>query len=152
LTDWLRFRRREGRDPADREFTDARVVDRAGRRRELDPEERRRLTLRRRALVLGLSAVCLSGTLAAVVGKGGYLDMLRLRSEIASLEADIQGREAAVRQLEREVRHLEGDPMARERLAREQLGLIRPGEIDFLLPREERPAWDAPTGTTPRQP
>ena len=152
MSDWLRFRRREGREPADRDFTDARAVERAGRRRELDPEQRRRLKLRRRALVLGLSAACLAGSLAAFVGKGGYLDMVRLRNEIADLEADVDQRQAAIRQLEREVVLLERDPMARERLAREQLGLVRPGEVDFLLPREERSPWELPTGTVPKQP
>ena len=152
MSEWLRFRRREGREPADRDFTDARSVERAARQRELDPELRRRVKLRRRALVLGLSAACLAGSLVAFVGKGGYLDMVRLRSEIAGLQADVQRRQAAVRELEREVTRLENDPMARERVAREQLGLVLPGELDFLLPREETLGWDAPARTAPPQP
>jgi cell division protein FtsB len=152
VSEWLRFRRREGRDPADGDFTDARLVERAARRRELDPELRRRSKLRLRALALGLFAICMAGSLAAVVGKGGYVDMQRLRGEIAELQADVEGRQTAVRKLQREVLLLESDPMARERVAREQLGLVRPGEIDFLLPREESSLWDAPAGTAPWQP
>ena len=78
--------------------------------------------------------------------------MVRLRSEIAELETDVRQRETVVNHLEREVMRLEKDPMARERVAREQLGLLFPGELDFLLPREESSLWDAPEGTAPRQP
>jgi len=152
VSEWLRFRRRDGQEPGEHDFTDARSVERAARRRELDPELRRRIKLRRRALVLGLSAACLAGTLAAVVGKGGYHDMVRLRTEIAELQSEIHQRQSVIQHLEREVTRLEHDPMARERLAREQLGLVLPGEIDFLLPREETSPWEAAPGTAPRQP
>ena len=152
MNEWLRFRRPEGRDPADRDFSDARSVERAARQRELDPELRRRVKLRRRALVLGLSAACVAGSLVAFVGKGGYHDMLRLRSEIEELQADVLERQTTIERLEREVAGLEHDPMARERVAREQLGLVLPGEVDFLLPRERTLPWEAPTGAVRRQP
>jgi cell division protein FtsB len=140
VTEWQRWLRREARSRAEREVSDARPVAEPARRRSLDPEIGRRVKLRRRALVLGLSGVCLAGSVAAFIGEGGYLDVRRLRHEIAGLQADIERREAAVARLEEEVLRLEKDAMARERIAREQLGLVRPGEIDFLLPREPLPA------------
>ena len=144
MTDWLRFRGRQARKYAEREFTDARPVSEHARRRALDPAGKRRLKLRLRALVLGLVGVCAAGSVAAFVGRGGYLDMLRLRHEIGRLRAEIELRQDVVLGLQRQVRGLEQDPAARERIAREQLGLLRPGEIDFLLPRDPQPSWSEP--------
>ena len=67
---------------------------------------------------------------------GGYMDLRRMRAEVDQLQQEIAARNAAVAGLEHEVERLGRDPLARERIAREQLGLVRPGEIDFLLPRE----------------
>ncbi len=136
MTVWLRFRGRQARRHVEREFSDARPVSEHARRQALDPLARRRLKLRLRALVFGLVCVCLAGSVAAFVGRGGYLDMLRLRGEIGQLRAEIEQRQDEVLGLQQQVRGLERDPVARERIAREQLGLVRPGEIDFLLPRE----------------
>ncbi len=144
VTDWLRFRGRQARKHAERELTDARPVSEHARRLALDPAAKRRLKLRLRALVLGLVGVCVAGSVAAFVGRGGYLDMLRLRGEIGLLRAEIEVRRDAVERLQEEVWGLEREPAARERIAREQLGLVRPGEIDFLLPREPGSAWREP--------
>ncbi len=142
--DWLRFRGRQARDDAERGLTDARPVSELARRRALSPAAKRRLKLRQRALVLGLVGVCVAGSVAAFVGQGGYLDMLRLRGEIEGLRAEIGRRQAVVDRLQQQVQGLEQEPAARERIAREQLGLVRSGEIDFLLPRERTPLGAAP--------
>ncbi len=141
---WLRLRGRQARNHAEREFTDARLVSEHARRLAVGPAAKRRLKLRRRALVLGLVGVGVAGSVAAFVGQGGYLDMLRLRGEIEGLRAEIGRRREVVERLQQQVRGLEQDSAARERIAREQLGLVRPGEIDFLLPREPYPAWPEP--------
>ena len=86
----------------------------------------------------------MAGSVAAFVGQGGYLDMLRLRGEIEGLRAEIGRRQAVVDRLQQQVQGLEQEPAARERIAREQLGLVRSGEIDFLLPRERTPLGAAP--------
>ena len=148
MTERLRFLRRDSQGQSERELSDARLVAEHVRRRTLDPEVSRRIKLRRRALVLGLAGICLAGSVAAFIGEGGYVDMLRLRREISVLTADIERREAAVARLEDEVRRLEIDPVARERVAREDLGLVRAGEIDFLLPREHARVWDPPPSST----
>jgi cell division protein FtsB len=155
VTERPRFLRRDAQGQSERELSDARLVAEHVRRRTLDPELSRRIKLRRRALVLGLAGICLAGSVAAFIGEGGYVDMLRLRREISLLEADIERREAAVARLENEVRRLESDPVARERIAREALGLVRPGEIDFLLPREHAAVWEPPpsaSGSARRRP
>ena len=141
MTNWLRLGGRQDRQLAEGELTDARPVSEHSRRQAVDPAVTRRLKLRRRALVLGLVGVCVAGSVAAFVGQGGCLDMLRLRGEIEGLRAEIEARQELIEGLEADVRGLEREPFARERIAREQLGLVRPGEIDFLLPKEPRPAW-----------
>jgi len=139
----MRRRRTDARSDTDREDTDARPVAEHVRLRAEDPELQRKIKLRRRALVLGLGAICLSGTVVAFFGEGGYRDIRRLHGEIADLETEIARRQAEIRRLEDAVLRLDKDPMARERVAREELGLLRPGEIDFLLPKEETGMWDA---------
>ena len=144
MTDWLRFRRRPTPGEAEGGLSDARAVSDHSGREDEDPEARRRRKLRQRALVLGLFCVCLAGSVAAVVGEGGYLDMLRWQREIAELRAEVALREARVEAIREAVRGLEQDALTRERVAREQLGLVRPGEIDFLLPREPVQDDDSP--------
>jgi cell division protein FtsB len=153
LNEWLRFRGRDPRNRSDDDPGDARRVAEAARRPSPDPEAVRRVKLRRRALVLGLGGVCLAGSVAAVLGEGGYVDMLRLRAEIASMQADIEQYETEVDRLQSELHALREDPLALERIAREQLGLVRRDEIDFLLPKEGdgiRPAAPLPDAADPR--
>ena len=85
MTDWLRWRRGEAGEGSDREWSDARPIADPVRRQMNDPELGRRIKLRRRALVLGLCGICLAGTVVAVVGEGGYVDLWRLRGEISQL-------------------------------------------------------------------
>ena len=139
---WPRWLRRPGRLAHDRDHGDARPSAEHVRRQQSDPGRMRLGKLRRRTLIAALSAVCLAGTVAAVIGEGGYVDSQRLEAEIRALERLVAERQAAVERLEQECRHLESDPLARERVAREQLGLVRPGEVDLLLPREREQGWD----------
>jgi cell division protein FtsB len=139
VSDWPRWPRRDERETLDGELSDARPVAEHKGRHELDPEARRRIKLRRRAMLLGLCGICLAGSVVAVVGNGGHLDRCRLRDEIARLDADIARREAKLARLEEQVQALGVDPLARERVAREQLGLVWPGEVDFLLPKQAEP-------------
>jgi cell division protein FtsB len=123
----------------------------AARRKVEEPDLARRARFRTQAFVLLLAGVAGAGCLAAVIGKGGRLDRKRLDREIATLEADIAARKEAVALLEEEIRQLGQASMARERVAREELGLVEPGEISFLLPPQDRPGWTAGPGV-PRPP
>ena len=121
--------------------TDARL---AGQRRRVeDPQGERRARVSRRAAVFVLASVCGAGLVAMVLGEGGLLDMVRLQREIASLEQQVEVGRAEVLALEQSVADLGQGTIARERVAREQLGLVRPGEIDFLLPRPDQADWGA---------
>ena len=112
----------------------ARPVDDPRARREPDPEAELRVRLRRRAARLLFYAVFIAGAIAALVGERGLFDLVRLRGERARAHEALEQQRAAVEAQRLAVERLKTDPMARERIAREQLGLARPGEIVFLLP------------------
>lgn len=97
------------------------------------PRERLRLTPRAAVLVFAIFVVAMF----AIAPIRGYLDQ---RAQLAELE-----RQAAV--LERQNAALEeriadfNDPRTLERLARECLGMVKPGEIGFVtIPEGEAPA------------
>ena len=87
-------------------------------------------------LVAGLLAVLLG---AAVFGENGILQLRRLRTEVASLHRDVQALEAENDRLSRALIELRSDPAALERIAREELGLVRPGERVLRFPRSSPP-------------
>jgi cell division protein FtsB len=74
--------------------------------------------------------VLAAGSLSA---EGGFRRYARLRRDLHSLE-DRNTRLAAENQrLKLEVQRVRTEPAALERAARENLGLVRPGEIVFNL-------------------
>jgi len=119
--------------------TDARRSMGSPRRGEPDPEIARRQRLHRRVAGLCIGAVFLVGLAAALVGRGGYVELRRLSAERDAARQAVALQRARVEAEERAVRALQGEPEARERIAREQLGYTRPGEVTFVLP-EETPA------------
>ena len=114
-----------------------------GRRRE-GIEESARLERRRRVAghVRGalLLVTFLTATLTAFLGDRGYLDVRRSQHELKALEAEVADRRERVQRLQEHARRLRSDPQAVERIAREELNRILPGETVFLLPREQGPA------------
>jgi cell division protein FtsB len=71
---------------------------------------------------------------AAVFGDTGLLHLQRLRAEVAALHRDVQALEAENERLSRAITDLRTDPAAVERIAREELGLVRPGERVLRFP------------------
>jgi cell division protein FtsB len=141
VTEWHRLRRGATQPQDHRELTDASPVAEPSRRVEIDPELRRKLKLRRRALVLGLAGICVAGSLATLFGDRGYLDSRRYRVQIDALEHQLKERRVQVSDLRLRAERLDNDPAARERIAREELGLVAPGEMEFLLPRSASADW-----------
>lgn len=69
----------------------------------------------------------------ALIGEQGFMDTLRVRRqwrELARSVDDLRRENAA---LAEQARRLREDPAALEAVAREEHGLIRPGEIVFIL-------------------
>ncbi len=97
-----------------------------------------------------ISSVFAAGSVAALFGEDGLLDMLRLRGELRSAESELERQRQRVEALTRTIGELEGDALARERIAREQLGYLKPGEVVFVLPDDEAAEGEAPATPAPR--
>ena len=57
-----------------------------------------------------------------------------LESELREIQHDNTGLAHEVRRLDAEVRQLRADPAAMERIARDELGMVREGELVFQFP------------------
>ena len=95
-------------------------------------------------LVYGLLFV--AGLIAALVGDKGYLDLRRLRAERTRVVEELEADRERVAVARRAVEQLRGNGLARERIAREKLGLVEPGEVLILLSDDPR------AKTAPRYP
>jgi cell division protein FtsB len=136
--------------PTDEIQADARRADAVPNGTKPDPEIARRERLRHRVTVFVVSVVFLGGLLALLVGERGYLDVRRSRAELRALQHEVDEQLDVVRDLKDDVRALREDPTALERIAREELGLGRKGEVQFLLPRERGgPGEDGAGETSP---
>ena len=71
--------------------------------------------------------------LGALFGDRGILHLVEKRRRTQGLEQEIARLEDENRRLAADVVALKRDPRAIEAIAREQLGLVRPGETVFLL-------------------
>jgi len=73
----------------------------------------------------------------AVVSDRGMLEVHRKAGRLAEIEARIQELQTENTGLLDEIRTLRTDPAEIERRAREELRLVRPGEVILLIPSEE---------------
>ena len=102
-------------------------------------------------IVAGVLTVLL---VAAVLGDRGVLQLWRLRAEVQDLHREVQALEAENERLSRAIADLRDNPAVIERIAREELGLVRPGERVLRFPRTPRSGDSpgAPAPTLPRSP
>jgi len=73
-----------------------------------------------------------------VFGTHGFLAMRRTQSEIKKVRADLDQLSKENATLEQEVKDLKTDPRLIEKIARDDLGLARPGEIIIRIPQERQ--------------
>jgi len=90
-------------------------------------------SFRRKALCLALFLIFASSLLNALFGDRGLIELRRAQRDLQALEQEIAALEAENQQLLEEVRSLKTSPLAIERLAREQLGLVGPNEVILLI-------------------
>lgn len=85
-----------------------------------------------------------------VFGAHGFLAMRRTQKEIQGLRDKITRLNQENSKLSSQVKALKSNPKAIERIAREEMGLARPGEIIFKLPSADKAAGpaDPSPGTT----
>ena len=76
-----------------------------------------------------------------VFGTHGVLAMRRAQKEAAAVQQEIERINQENQQLQDRVKALKNDPQAIERIAREELGLARPGE--YIFETSPRPADSA---------
>jgi len=109
-------------------------------------ESERRRRLNRRVTVLLIASFFVVFSAAALFAEGGYFDLVGLHGQRDQALRDVTEQQARVDALRRQVGLLQTDPLARERIAREQLGYARKGEVTIILPRDpaEVPEWLAP--------
>ena len=69
----------------------------------------------------------------AVAGEKGLLSLLQARREYAALERSLERARTENADLREQARRLREDPSASEDQARRQLGLIKPGEVLFIV-------------------
>jgi cell division protein FtsB len=85
---------------------------------------------------LGVAVVALLGLLA-VAGVKSYHDLAMVRQHEAQLAVEIGAAEGRIDTLQQRVERLDLDPLTLERLAREDLGMVLPGDVVIVLPQED---------------
>lgn len=72
-----------------------------------------------------------------VFGTHGFLAMRRTQNEIQKVRADLDKLSKENQALEQEVKDLKTDPKLIEKIARDDLGLARPGETIIRIPQRQ---------------
>jgi cell division protein FtsB len=78
-----------------------------------------------------------------IFGTHGYLAMRRTQQEIKKVNADLDQLNKENLQLEQEVKELKTDPHKIEKIARDELGLAKPGEVIIKIPRSQQLPQDS---------
>ena len=87
---------------------------------------------------IGLSAVAVVLLAVGVAIVESYRDLQVVSASEAALRADIQQTQAEIERLEEYRQRLESDSVLLERLAREELGLVKPDDVVIVLPEALR--------------
>ena len=93
--------------------------------------------LRKKALALGSIIALIALVVGSFFGDRGFLRMVAQRERTESLRLQIEDLRTENARLAGEISALKSDPRAVEKLAREELGLARPGETVFLVHEPE---------------
>lgn len=88
--------------------------------------------LSKRSLAFG-GGLLLLGLLAAA-GAQSYRDLAAIRQREAALNDRLRETRQRISDLERRVDRLRHDPATLERHAREELGMVKPGDVVIVLP------------------
>ncbi len=77
----------------------------------------------------------------------GYLELVRVNYQISVVERELKAWEAKCDELRREIEYL-SSPEYVEKAAREELGLVKPGEVPVIVAQPQAP--DSEPGVTER--
>ena len=84
-----------------------------------------------------------------LLSPSGLLKVRKQRIQLAAMQADVEKQYAENRRLEEEVVALKTDPKAVEKIARETLNLVKPGDVVLLLPEGWQARVKPPSAPTP---
>lgn len=105
----------------------------APRRKTVYPSLRNRLIL-----TVALCAI-LALVARSIIGDRGLFEVWRKKGSYHRLAAEVQAFREENVSLNREIQALRASPLAIERIAREELGYARPGEITFVFREDGGP-------------
>jgi cell division protein FtsB len=88
------------------------------------------------ATLLGLLLLAL--LVHDIFGTHGYLAMRHTQQKIKKVKTEIDQLNKENLQLEEEVKDLKSDPRKIEKIARDELGLARPGEVIIKIPQSQQ--------------
>jgi len=106
----------------------------------------------RRAAPYAGGALIVLVLLHTLFGPYGYFSMRRSQQQIEQVRQEIDRLDHENAQLSGEIRALQSDPSEIEKVAREDMGLARPGELIFRLPDDAPPATPAPSNPSSAAP
>lgn len=84
------------------------------------------------------AAVFLLLALLLTAGLKSYSDLAAAQAHEAELERQIADTRQRIDILHDRIERIKNDPVTLERLAREDLGLVKPGDVVIVLPEEGR--------------
>jgi cell division protein FtsB len=85
------------------------------------------------------AAAFLGFSVYQILGEDGYFKLRDRKHEVQRLQEEVRGLAEENQRLERQIRRLRTDPSAIERIAREEMKLVRGGEVVYTLPAPELP-------------
>jgi len=92
----------------------------------------------RRNAILVLGLVVLALAMHEIFGQHGYLALRRQKQEYNTLQQQIQKLSQENQELSQKIKALKSNPEVIEKQAREQLHLVRPGELVYTLPGKKK--------------
>lgn len=104
------------------------------------PEPDPRPTVRSSFRTLLIGACVIVFVVLLLAGYDGSRDLARLKAREAQLEMRLRETDSAIAALGDRIDRLRSDPYTLERVAREELGLSRPGELVVILPPTSAPS------------
>ena len=91
--------------------------------------------------ILGVALLLLA--VQDVFGAHGFLAMWHTQQEMKKLQGEVSRLNKENSSLSNQVTSLKTDPKTIERIAREEMGLARPGEMIFKMPAPAAPSGDS---------
>jgi len=88
-----------------------------------------------RILPIGILATAIIGVPLMMLAPEGLPRLRSLSKELAQVESENAELRQQIQHLRGKVRHLREDPVAVERIARDELGLVRTSEVIFQFSR-----------------